>query len=159
MNDYSTEVSGTPTAEVESDIAMETDRTDLTDSVADSTKMVSEETLSQMCIQFQNTDINTAQLESIAEMQYQHTQLRSQQKLLLYKGSVFGAQTEILIDPGATSSFCDSQFAQILGVKQEPVSFSVGLVGGHQLQCKSRLKDASIKIGTFKDVITLTSWT
>ena len=62
---------------------METDRTD---PVADSTKMVSEETLSQMCIQFQNTDIHTGQSESIAEMQNQYTHLRSQQKLLLYKG-------------------------------------------------------------------------
>ena len=38
----------------------------------------------------------------------QTAQLKSQKKLLLYKGKVYGQNTHILVDPGATSpSFID----------------------------------------------------
>ncbi|KAK3236463.1 hypothetical protein CYMTET_53401 [Cymbomonas tetramitiformis] len=85
-------------------------------------------------------------------MQSQTAQLKSQKKLLLYKGKVYGQSTHILVDPGATSSFIDRQFAAQLGIAPtDSSSFSVGLAGGSQLICTSYLPKATFSLGKYKD--------
>ncbi|KAK3283153.1 hypothetical protein CYMTET_9137 [Cymbomonas tetramitiformis] len=110
---------------------------------------ISEEVLSSLTLQFQQMDTPS---EHIAQMQSQTAQLKSQKKLLLYKGKVYGQSTHILVDPGATSSFIDSQFASRLGISPtDSSSFSVGLAGGSQLSCTSYLPKATFTLGKYKD--------
>ena len=90
--------------------------------------------------------------DHIAPMQSQTAQLKSQKKLLLYKGKVYGQNTLILVDPGATSSFIDRQFASQLGISaSDSSSFSAGLAGGSQLSCTSYLPNATFTLGKYKD--------
>ncbi|KAK3288596.1 hypothetical protein CYMTET_3932 [Cymbomonas tetramitiformis] len=104
---------------------------------------------SQGTAQFQQMDTPS---EHIAQMQSQTAQLKSQKKLLLYKGKVYGQSTHILVDPGATSSFIDRQFAAQLGIAPtDSSSFSVGLAGGSQLPCTSYLPKATFSLGKYKD--------
>ncbi|KAK3286468.1 hypothetical protein CYMTET_5970 [Cymbomonas tetramitiformis] len=110
---------------------------------------ISEEVLSSLTLQFQQMDNPS---EHIAQMQSQTAQLKSQKKLLLYKGKVYGQSTHILVDPGATSSFIDRQFAAQLGIAPtDSSSFSVGLAGGSQLPCTSYLPKATFSLGKYKD--------
>ncbi|KAK3252895.1 hypothetical protein CYMTET_37829 [Cymbomonas tetramitiformis] len=85
---------------------------------------------------------NQTATNSIAEMQENVAELKSFSRLLLFQGKVLGQKTEFLVDPGATSSFIDTDFADVLGVPQKETSFSVGLAEGGQLKFQSSIPNA-----------------
>lgn len=66
---------------------------------------------------------------------------------LQFDGLIQGKQVKILIDPGSTHSFLDSQFAQSLsGVQQMNSPASVKVANGSSITCSSHISCAEWSI-------------